>query len=243
MITDLLLRYYFASQAGLLLGYITYRLTQRFSAKWMSVGEQFLLARGILGLSLALPLIVLLPQMGIHLDHGAEMITSTEAVTKRVVFSIPQFEPETQSVVTEFATSGGRMLDGNTLDIGLLDGLDDYVKTKEAQISKLDQVVQLEKTEKEVIQEVKKAYFDYQKAQIQVQSTLQNVNYLRRSADLSELKLEKNEIQISEYMKAEIDLAEGVSKLHKAIAEFLTARSALNHSIGIPDYLKFGDKL
>lgn len=144
--------------------------------------------------------------------------------------------------VTEFETAGsGRTVRSNTVGMGLLDGLDDFVRTKEAKVEKLDQIVELEKAEKEVVEDVKRAYFDYQKAQIQAQSSLQNINYLQRSAQLAEHRLEKNEIQLSEYLKAEIDLAEGLDKFHRSLSEYLTARAALNHAVGMSDYMKFGE--
>ncbi len=144
---------------------------------------------------------------------------------------------QTAPTVSQFQGGAGSNTRGNTLTFGLLDGLKDFADAKEAEVLKLDQVTQLEKKEKEVIQDVKKSYFDYQKAKIQVKSSLQRVDYRQRLVQLSKHKLEKNEIQISEYLQSEIDLLGERTSLHKALADYYTARARLNHAIGVRNYL------
>lgn len=149
--------------------------------------------------------------------------------------------------VSQFQAQSGTALNRNTFTVGLWDGLNELAEAKEAEVAKLDQVVQLEKAEKETVHDVKQAYFDYQKAKIQVKSSLQRVDYRKRLALLAVNRLEKNEIQISEYLQAEIDLIRETVALHKAIAEDFTSRAKLNHAIGVRDYLaieaKHGSKL
>ena len=117
--------------------------------------------------------------------------------------------------------------------MGLLDGLDKLADAKEAEVAKLDQIVALEKAEKEVIQEVKQTFFDFQKARIQVQSSLQRVDYRERLAHLAEHRLGQNDIQISEYMQAEIDLLREKTELHKALKDYFTAKAKLNRAVGM----------
>lgn len=150
---------------------------------------------------------------------------------------------DTQSAptVSQFQGNAGSNTRRDTFTVGLLDGLKDFADAKEAEVLKLDQVNQLEKKEKEVIQDVKKSYFDYQKAKIQVKSSLQRVDYRQRLSQLSKHKLEKNEVQISEYLQSEIDLLGEVTTLHKALADYYTAKARLNHAIGVRNYLPLGD--
>ncbi len=143
--------------------------------------------------------------------------------------------------VTEFEGSRGTMQTNSKFSIGILDGLNDFVESKQAEVQKLEQVVELERTEKKVIQDVKQAYFDYQKNEIQLKSLVQKVNYRNRVAQLKLHELEQNQAQISEYLEVERDRLDDLTKLRKAIADYLVARATLNYAIGIPNYLKFGE--
>lgn len=138
--------------------------------------------------------------------------------------------------VSQFQGGSGSQTGRNTLSLGLLDGLQDFADAKEAEVAKLDQITQLEKIEKEVVQDVKQSYFDFQKARIQVQSSLQRVDYRRRLVLLSKHKLEKNEIQISEYLQSEIDHLQELATLHKALSDYFTAKAKLNRAVGIRDF-------
>ncbi len=138
--------------------------------------------------------------------------------------------------VSQFQGGSGTQTSRNTLSLGLLDGLQDFADAKEAEVAKLDQITQLEKIEKEVVQDVKQSYFDFQKARIQVQSSLQRVDYRRRLVLLSKHKLEKNEIQVSEYLQSEIDHLQELSTLHKALSDYFTAKAKLNRAVGIRDF-------
>lgn len=139
--------------------------------------------------------------------------------------------------VSQFQATNGSVTKRNKLTLGLLDGLDALVDAKEAEAEKLDQIVELESAEKEVIQDVKQTYYDYQKASIQVKSSMQRLNYRQRLAQLSKHRLEQNEIQVSEYMQAEIDALSERAELHKALNDYFTAKSSLNRAVGIRDYM------
>ena len=128
----------------------------------------------------------------------------------------------------------------NSVDIGILDGLDAFVGVKQAEVDKLNQVVELEKAEKQVLQDVKQAYYDYQKAVIQVNSTVKRLEYRKRLRDFSEYRLGKKEVEISEYLQAESDLVREKSELHKALKDYFSAKAALNHAVGIRDFLNAG---
>lgn len=144
---------------------------------------------------------------------------------------------QTAPTVSQFQGGQGSNTRRNTFSVGILDNLKDFVDTKEAEVARLDQITQLEKKEKEIIQEVKKSYFDYQKAKIQVKSSLQRVDYRQRLGQLSKHKLEKNEVQISEYLQAQIDLLQELTTLHKALSDYNTAKAKLNHSVGVRNFL------
>ena len=163
---------------------------------------------------------------------GLEFTWNLAGNTMEYTFEHDQKPPS----VAQFLQGTGSSSKRNAINVGLLDGLDTFVTVKEAEISRLEQIEQLEKVEKEVLQEVKEAYFDYQKARIRLTSTLQRVSYRRRLEALAKYRLQKNEIQISEYLQSGIDLLQEVATLHKALSEYFTAKAKLNHAIGKRDY-------
>lgn len=139
--------------------------------------------------------------------------------------------------VTQFLSGSGSRTRTNTVKFALLDGLDALAQMKEAEAEKLDQLAKLEDTEKQVSQQLKQAYFEYQKALIQVKSALKRLDYRERLAQLSKHRLEQNEIEVSEYIQAEIDLQQERSELHKALKDYFGAKAALNRAVGIRNFL------
>ncbi len=144
---------------------------------------------------------------------------------------------ERAPTISQFLSQDGSRSRKNLISVGVLDGLGDWTAVKEAEIAKLDQIVALEKAEKEVVRDVKQAYYDYQKARIQVKSAVQRANYRRRQAQFNKHRMEKNEIQISEYLTSEIDYVQESLTLHKALADYFVARAKINHAIGRRDFL------
>jgi outer membrane protein TolC len=134
--------------------------------------------------------------------------------------------------ISSYAQQEGSRTAVNSMKVALLDGLKAFVDVKDAEVARLDRVVELEKKEKEVVRDVKQAYFDYQKSKIQVKSCIQRVDYRKHVAQLSKHKLENNEIQNSEYMDAEIALLREVNTLHKALADYFNAKTKLNYATG-----------
>ena len=139
--------------------------------------------------------------------------------------------------VSQFLQGTGSRVSKNRLEVGIFDGLEDFAELKEAQVKKLEQVIELEKKEQEVVREVKEAYFDYQKARIQVESSLKRNQYRQKLVELAQARLDKAEIEISEYLQAELDLTEERARLHGALADLFKAKSKLNQAIGIRDFV------
>lgn len=144
--------------------------------------------------------------------------------------------------VTQFLQSSGSQTTRRKLEIGIFDGLEEYAELKEATVKKLEQVVELEKKEREVIREVKEAYFDFRKAQVQAESSIKRNQYRQRLVKLADLRLQKAEIEISEFVQSEIDLAEERGRLHQALTDLFKARSKLNKAIGIRNFLPMEDR-
>jgi outer membrane protein TolC len=142
--------------------------------------------------------------------------------------------------LTTYDGAGINKTTKNGISVGVLDGLDAFVNVKQAEVDKLNQVVELEKAEKQVLQDVKQAYYDFQKSVIQVNSTVKRLEYRKRLREFAEYRLSKKEIELSEYMQAETDLARERGELHKALKDYFSAKAALNHAVGIQDFLNMG---
>ncbi len=139
--------------------------------------------------------------------------------------------------VTQFQGGTGSRTRSNAFSVKLLDDLGQFSSMMEAKVNNLEQIVELEKTERDVIREVKEAYFNFKKALIQVQSAYTRIGYRSRLAKLAKHRLDQNEIQISEYMQAEMDYTQERSLIYKALSDFFLSKSKLNRAIGIRDYL------
>ncbi len=144
--------------------------------------------------------------------------------------------------VSQFQAGTGTQTTRNSGSIGLLDGLDAFADTKQAEVEKLEQIVELENSEKEVIHDVKQAYFDYQKSVIQLESTIKRVDYRKRLVLLAKHRLDQNEVQISEYLQAEIDLVRERAELHKALKDYFSAKAQMNHAVGMRELLPMEEK-
>lgn len=139
--------------------------------------------------------------------------------------------------VTQFQSGQGSKTLSNTFSVGLLDDLNQFSSIIEAKVSSLEQVVELEKTERDAIREVKEAYFNFNKSLIQVESTFKRMKYRDRLAQLAKHRLETNEIQISEFLQAEMDLTEERALVYKALSDFFSSQAQLNKAVGIQDYI------
>ncbi len=139
--------------------------------------------------------------------------------------------------VTQFQGGQGSRTLAHTFSVKLLDDLGQFSSMMEAKVNNLEQIVELEKTERDVIREVKEAYFNFNKALIQVQSAYTRMGYRSRLAKLAKHRLDQNEIQISEYIQAEMDYTQERSLIYKALSEFFLSKAKLNRAIGIKDYL------
>lgn len=139
--------------------------------------------------------------------------------------------------VTQFQAGSGTRTRSNAFSAKLLDDLGQFSSMMEAKVNNLEQIVELEKTERDVIREVKEAYFNFNKALIQVQSAYTRMGYRSRLAKLAKHRLDQNEVQISEYIQAEMDYTQERGLIYKALSDFFLSKAKLNRAVGIKDFL------
>lgn len=173
------------------------------------------------------------PKHSHEFRFGMEMTWPLAGNTLKYTYDHDQRAPS----VTQFQSGRGTRTRSNSFSVGFLDDLGQFSSMIEAKISNLEQVVELEKTERDVVREVKEAYFNFKKALIQVESAYKRMGYRGRLAQLAKHRLETNEIQISEYLQAEMDFTEERALVYKALSDFFLSKAKLNRAIGIRDYL------
>lgn len=139
--------------------------------------------------------------------------------------------------VTQFRSGAGSRTRSNSFSVDLLNDMGQFSSMMEAKVSNLEQIVELEKTERDVVREVKEAFFNFNKALIQVESAYKRMGYRSRLAELAKHRLDTTEIQISEYLQAEMDYTEERGLVYKALSDFFLSKAKLNRALGVHDYL------
>lgn len=135
--------------------------------------------------------------------------------------------------VSQFQSASGTDTHKNSFSASLLDNLEDIYRVREAEIEIMDQFVKLEETEREMLKEVKEAYFNFRRAEIQLSSEMKQILYREKLAKLSKHKLDIHEIEASEYLQAESELVDEREKFHKAMSDYYAARVGLNRAVGV----------
>jgi len=131
----------------------------------------------------------------------------------------------------------------NIFTVSFMDGLDQFVNTKEAEISRKEAMLELELAEKDIVREVKESFYNYNRSIIQLRSINKRLAYRKKLVELARHRSEINEIQISEYIQAEIDLINERNNLYNAMVDFFLAKASLNKAVGLKDYSKIGISL
>ncbi len=139
--------------------------------------------------------------------------------------------------VTQFQSGQGTISNRQSFTVGLLDGLDALVDVKQAEVDKLNKVVELEQAEKKVLEDVKRAYYEYQKALIQMKSATKRVQWRHRLRDLAQHRLSQKEVEVSEYLQSEIDLLKERGEFHTALKDYYTAKASLNYAVGVHEFM------
>lgn len=125
----------------------------------------------------------------------------------------------------------------NTASLSVFGGLDQYSKTKEAAVKRKEAQLELELSEKDIVSEVKEAYYNYNRSLVQLKSVFKKMAYRQKLVDLARHRSEINEIQISEYIQAKMDLVNERDQLYQTVVDYLLAKVSFNKAIGIRDYL------
>jgi outer membrane protein TolC len=164
---------------------------------------------------------------------GIECSWNIGGTTSRYFYDNNQMPPSVSAYKGQ--TEGTRTIT-NTFAVGILDGLDQFVTTKEAEIATKEAILEFQLSEKDMVSEVKESYYNYNRAKIQMRSILKKIAYREKLVELAKHRSEINEIQISEYLQSEIDLVEERNTLYQAMIDYFIARASLNKAIGVSNF-------
>jgi len=165
---------------------------------------------------------------------GIDLAQNALGSTLKYGFDTDQHAPS----VSQFQGQNGTRVNEHKFSAALLDNLQQFVDVKEARSQMLEQVVELQEKENEVIKEVKETYYGYHKALIQLDSAIKKMAHKDRVTKLKAFQLEKNQIQLSEYLQAEKDLIDAKNQFAESVAEYYKMQISLNKAIGEADLLR-----
>jgi outer membrane protein TolC len=148
---------------------------------------------------------------------------------------------DTPPSFTTFQGSSGTTRLNNTFSAQLLDGLKQYADVHQAKAQTAEQLKAYEDMEQQTVRDVVEAFYKYRSSLIRLRATAAGMEYRRRGAALSLLKLGKNEIQISEYLEALRELAIQRDDYQTAMADYFDSKAKLNHAVGIQNFVPVDD--
>ncbi len=157
--------------------------------------------------------------------------------TVKHVFTNQQNSPS----ITTFEGQNGTRRMTNTFTAQLLDGLQQYIDIRQAKVQTLEQLQVYEDAERQTVEDLITAYYKYRSSVVRLKAAAAGLDFQNRSRELSKLKLEKNEIQISEYLSALEELRDERDQYHTAMADYFSSKAELNHAVGLQGLIPVDD--
>ncbi|MBN1871727.1 MAG: TolC family protein [Candidatus Omnitrophica bacterium] len=125
---------------------------------------------------------------------------------------------------------------GNTFKLGVLDNLKQLTDAEEADVALARAKQNLEDKRKKVIKEVKDAFYNYEKAKIQMEAAVVQKTFSEKESNILKVKHSLGDSRISELMDSLVRLMDANETYLKAERDLSTAIAALNKAIGLKDY-------
>jgi len=120
----------------------------------------------------------------------------------------------------------------------VLDKLDYFSDKQLAEIDYDKARQELIKAKQDVTLEAKESCFKYEKALIQLDTTMNKVRYQEKDLEFVKLKREMDEVPDSSVIESMIKLAQGEFDYVQALADCHISLASINKAIGIEDYFK-----
>ena len=121
---------------------------------------------------------------------------------------------------------------GRTINVGLLDSLGYISSYQQAKIDEAKAEEELRKSKKDIEMEVQEAYYNFQKAEIQIDFANKELVYRTKEIAIANARDKVHSIETSELIQAETALSEAEISVREATAFWVISYFALEKAIG-----------
>ncbi|MDP2981007.1 MAG: TolC family protein, partial [Candidatus Omnitrophota bacterium] len=119
-----------------------------------------------------------------------------------------------------------------SVEMGLLDGLQHFSEEKSAEIGYKKAKDELEQAKDAIIKEVKESYLNYKKGLVQVMTNLNKIKYKEEELKITKARAELNEVSLSELAQAHMGLTDERAYYVEALGSLYQTLAKLNKATG-----------
>jgi outer membrane protein len=119
-----------------------------------------------------------------------------------------------------------------SVEMGLLDGLQHFSEEKSAEIGYKKAKDELEQAKDAIIKEVKESYLNYKKGLVQVMTNLNKIKYKEEELKITKARAELNEASLSELAQAHMGLTDERAYYVEALGSLYQTLAKLNKATG-----------
>jgi outer membrane protein len=149
-----------------------------------------------------------------------------------------EYSPSRQELAPTVSSFQGTAETKHNFKFNLLDNFKFYTDKTQAEVSYLQAQNELEKAKHQIAKDVKKSYFDYRKGYLQLEAALARISYKEKELDVMKIRMEMDDILVSDYMKTMIELYQEKGVYAQSLSDYYTAIANINWAIGVYDYFK-----
>ncbi len=121
-----------------------------------------------------------------------------------------------------------------TVTVGILDSLPSGSNYMQSKIEEEKAGEEYRKNRKDIVVEVKEAYYNFQKSKIQISSAQRELDYRKKEAEIAKAKDRLHQIETPQLLQALSSLTEAEIGLKEAKSFLVTSRSALEKATAVP---------
>jgi outer membrane protein len=121
-----------------------------------------------------------------------------------------------------------------TANVGVLDGLKVISDRRQATINKDRAMMELDQSRRNVDVEVREAFFNLEKAKLQLKGGQQEYDYRQKELTIARQKERMNLIEPTQALSAESSFAEASVSLEEAVAFYQVSLAQLEKAVGLP---------
>jgi len=127
--------------------------------------------------------------------------------------------------------------ESQSVELGLLDGLQHFSEEKSAEIGYKKAKDELEQAKEAILKEVKEAYLNYKKGSVQVMTNLNKIKYREEELKITKARAGLNEVSLSELAQAHMSLTDEKGYYIEALGSLYQSLAKLNKATGYSLFL------